>query len=324
MAIREVAGAPIQFRNHGRVADDGGCYDVPARGTHLSALRGLSRTSCSCPIWRVEYGHQRIDGGWRGSSDAAPQPSGDGALVPPAAGNDRDKKWAFDLGGDTSCSPAWLAVTIVAAVVAGRPLEPDLAARSERYVHAIVTLCRCACRPGLRDVRILALDFLSAALVARQVWLTELWLNEQNLAMLAAITTPLVLAASFCRPLSVLQIPARGRCRVHDGHGRIRSEPRRAARALARHPRTVDNRARARRRWLIVLAVLSMLAIVWAARAGLLNRFLEIYADGRFLGMGQRSDSTSGRVASNSLWIIGSSGLAPATSSISRAVHGRR
>ena len=214
----------------------------------------------------------------------------------------------------SSAFSAWLAVAIMVAVVAGRPLEPDLTARSERYVRAITLfLVVAACRPGLPDVRILAL-VMSAALIVRQVWLTELWLNEQNLAMLAAITTPLVVGVSFCRPLSVLQIPlAAGAAYMTAmvvfvqnrgalvglgasflGLWAMGGEETLVRRA--RHPFDVCNRL--------------------GGTAGLLNRFLEIYADGQFVGR-RRKDLTSGRVASDSLWIIGCSGSAPATSCIS-------
>ena len=182
-----------------------------------------------------------------------------------------------------SAFAAWLAVAIVVAVVNGRPLEPDLVGRSERYVHALALfLVAAASRPGLRDVRILALA-MSLALVIRQLLLTAVWLNEQNLAMLAAMTVPFALAVAACRPLSVLQIPLAAAV-AYLAVMVLLVQNRGAMLGLGASFLGLWATARARGRWLVVLVAVSLTAIVLAARQGLLNRFLEIYADGRFLG----------------------------------------
>ena len=141
--------------------------------------------------------------------------------------------------------------------------------------------------------------------------------------MLAAITTPLVLAASFCRPLSVLQIPLAAGAAYMTAMV-VFVQNRGALLGLGASFLGLWTMARARRRWLVVLAVLSISAIVWAARAGLLNRFLEIYADGRFLGTAaERLDIWSAglQLAAGSLAVRGRPRQLRA---FPGAVHGRR
>jgi O-antigen ligase len=124
---------------------------------------------------------------------------------------------------------------------------------------------------------------LSAALVIRQLLLTGMWLNEQNLAMLAAITGPLAIAIAACRPFSVLQVPlaATG---AYLGVMVMFVQNRGAILGLGASLIGLWTIARARWRWLAATVALSATAGVLAARAGLLTRFLEIYDDGQFVG----------------------------------------
>ena len=203
---------------------------------------------------------------------------------------------------------AWVALSIVAAVVNGRPLQPGLLWRGERYLHAVALFfVVAACAPRLRDVRILML-VLSSALIVRQVWLTSVLFNEHNLAMLTVISVPLALAMAFCRPFSILQAPLvligaymtavvlliqnRGAV-VGLGAGFV------GLWAMA-HGR--------RRRWLIPIVIaIAGTTVLWAARSGLLVRFTEIYADGRFLGTAaERIEKWSGGLRlARDYWLFG-------------------
>ena len=178
---------------------------------------------------------------------------------------------------------AWLAVAIIAAIATGRPLDPDLSSRSERYVHAIALfMVVAACRPGLRDIKLLVLS-LSVALVIRQLLLTGMWLNEQNLAMLAAITAPLALAVAACRPFGMLSIPL-GTAATYLAVMILFVQNRGAVLGLGASLIGMWATARARRWWLVALVLLVVTVVAVAARAGLLSRFLEIYGGGQFLG----------------------------------------
>jgi O-antigen ligase len=178
---------------------------------------------------------------------------------------------------------AWLGVSVLAAMVAGRPLEPDLTWRAVRYIQAVALFFVVAVsRPGLRDLRAMVLA-LSAALVIRQVFLTSAWLFEQNLAMLTVVTVPIALALAFCRPLNWLQmalVPLSGYMAAMilfvQNRGAIVGL---GAACLGLWPL-------ARRRWLGLLVLVTVPAAVawWAFDAGWLQRFHDIYAGGHFLG----------------------------------------
>lgn len=178
---------------------------------------------------------------------------------------------------------AWLAVAMVAAIVAGRPLDPELTSRSIRYAQALALfLVTAVTRPSLRDLRLLAV-LLSVVLVLRQLLLTEIWFREQNLAMLAAIVIPVALALAFCRPLSVLQIPlaAAGLYLVVMV---VFVQNRGALLGLTASFGGLVAAARARLLGLGLLVMALVAAGAWAAQAGLLDRFREIHVSGEFQG----------------------------------------
>ena len=187
------------------------------------------------------------------------------------------------LGSVVILFAAWLGVSVVVAVVAGRPLSPDLIWRTTRYVQAITLFLVVAFwRPTLAQVRVITLVLISA-LAARQAWLTRAWLLEQNLAMVWVVSVPLALAVAFSRPITVsslLLVPLS----LYSAAMIVVVQNRGAVVGLAAALITLVLLARSRRLYLLLSLIPIAAAGVWALQAGLFHRFQEIYAGGRFLG----------------------------------------
>ena len=187
------------------------------------------------------------------------------------------------LGWSVALFAGWIAVSVLTSMAAGRPLDPALTWRAARYAQAVgLFYVAAVSRPGLGDIRAMVLA-LSAALVVRQVFLTSYWLFEQNLAILTVVTVPMALTLAFCRPFSRLQIPL-GLLSAYMAAMLLYVQNRGAVVGLA--AACLGMWPLARRRWLGLLALLTLPMVVgyWAFEAGLLDRFRQIYADGRFLG----------------------------------------
>ena len=133
--------------------------------------------------------------------------------------------------------------------------------------------------------------------------------------MLTAITTSLVVAVSFCRPSQCTPDSARRRCRVHDGHGGVRSESRRLL-GLGRRSSDCGRSGGpgnagswcwrfSRRQGPSGRHGLDFSIDSWKSTPAVV------------FSVRRRKDSTSGRAVFSLLSIIGCSGLARATSCIS-------